>query len=113
MSRPLHFHKPSRAELRTLLSLLETAADPIIRQRATTIVWLSITAIAKVAQILNMHLNTVLYCIRSFNREHLRWITQRKKAGIPVKSRDGSNGRLSRWFNASRQRSDFPMAHGR
>ena len=84
MSRPLHFHKPSRAELRTLFSLLETATDPIIRQRATAIVWLCITAMAtEVAQILNVHLNTVLHYIRGFHRGRLRWVTQRKKGGRP------------------------------
>jgi transposase len=82
MARPLNFHKPTRAELRQLLQWLETITDPIIRQRIEVIVTLCFTPIAtEVAQLLDLHVNTVLYYMRCFNRRRLRWITVRKKGG--------------------------------
>lgn len=84
MARPLHFHKPTRAELRALLTILETATDPIVRQRAEVIVWLCVTSVAtEVAELMNLHLSTVLYYLRCFHRCRLRWVTERKKGGPP------------------------------
>jgi transposase len=84
MARPLHFHKPSRAELRALLTILETATDPVIRRRAEVILWLSLTPNAsEVAELMNLHLNTVLHYLRRFRRRRLHWITDRKKGGPP------------------------------
>ena len=84
MSRSLHFHKPTVAELRQLLHWLETVTDPIVRQRIEVIVMLSILPIAtEVAQLFDLHLNTVLYYVRCFNRRRLRWITARRLGGPP------------------------------
>ncbi len=84
MARPLHFHKPTPAELRVLLTILETVTDPIVRQRAEVILWLCVTAIAsEVAALMNLHLSTVLYYLRCFHRRRLRWVTDRKKGGSP------------------------------
>lgn len=84
MARPLHFHKPNRAELRALLTILETATDSIIRRRAEVILWLSLTPNAsEVAELMNLHLNTVLDYLRRFRRRRLRWVTDRKKGGPP------------------------------
>jgi hypothetical protein len=38
MARRLHFHKPTRTELRQLLHWLETATDPLVRQRSEVLV---------------------------------------------------------------------------
>jgi transposase len=82
MSRSLHFHKPTTAESRQLLHWLETMTDPIVRQRIQVIVMLCILPIAtEVAQLFNLHLNTVLYYVRCFNHRRLRWITARRKGG--------------------------------
>jgi hypothetical protein len=84
MARPLHFHKPTRAELRALFSILETATDPVVRQRAEVIIWLCMTSVAsEVAELMNLHLSTVLYYIRCFHHRRLRWVTERKKGGPP------------------------------
>jgi len=82
MSRSLHFHKPTAAESRQLLHWLETITDPTVRQRIEVIVMLCILPIAtEVAQLFNLHLNTVLYYVRCFNHRRLRWITARRKGG--------------------------------
>ena len=82
MSRSLHFHKPTTAESRQLLHWLETSTDPIVRQRIQVIVMLCILPIAtEVAQLFDLHLNTVLYYVRCFNRRRLHWITTRRKGG--------------------------------
>lgn len=82
MARPLHFQKPTRAELRALFSILETATDPIVQQRAEVIIWLCMTWVAsEVAELMNLHLNTVLSYVRCFHRRRLRWVTERKKGG--------------------------------
>ncbi len=84
MARPLHFHKPTRAELQALLTILETVTDPIVRQRAEVILWLGMTSVAsEVAELMNRHLSTVMYYIRCFHRRRLRWVTDRKKGGPP------------------------------
>jgi transposase len=84
MARPLHFHKPTPVELRALLTILETATDPIVRQRAEVIIWLGVTSVAsEIAELINLHLSTVLYYIRCFHRRRLRWVTDRKKGGPP------------------------------
>jgi len=62
MSRSLHFHEPTVAESRQLLHWLETLTDSIVRQRIEVILMLCIMPIAtEVAQLFNLHLNTVLY----------------------------------------------------
>ncbi len=82
MARLLHFHKPTATEFRALLALLETATDPYILKRAEVIVWLCVSGIAsEVAQLLNLHLVTVLRYARAFNRRRLHWITHRRKRG--------------------------------
>ena len=84
MSRSLHFHKPTVAESRQLLQWLENVTDPIVRQRIEVIVMLSILPIAtEVAQLFDLHLNTVLYYVRCFNRRRLHWITARRQGGPP------------------------------
>jgi transposase len=80
----LHFHKPTRAELQALLTILETVTDPVVRQRAEVIVWLGVTSVAtEVAELMNLHLSTVMYYIRCFHRRRLRWVTDRRKGGPP------------------------------
>jgi len=82
MARPLHFHKPTNTELRQLLHGLETIIDPVIRQRIEVIVTLCYTPIAtEVAQLFNLHLNTVLDYVRQFNRYRLAGITAHRKGG--------------------------------
>jgi transposase len=82
MARPLNFHKPTHKELRQLLHWLETVIDPSTRQRLEVIVTLCLTPIAtEVAQLLDLHVNTVLAYVRCFNRRRLRWISVHKKGG--------------------------------
>ena len=84
MARPLNFHKPSSAELRALFTLLETTTDPHILKRAEVIIWLCVSGIAsEVAQLLDLHLVTVLRYVRAFNRQRLRWVTRPQKSGPP------------------------------
>ncbi len=111
MARYLHFYKPTRIELRQLLHWLETITDPVIRQRIEVIVTLCFTPVAtEVAQLLNLHRNTILYYVRCFNRQRLRWITTRRKRGrsprIPR--------RIKRQIVAIAQRtpSDFGLPYG-
>ncbi len=82
MSRPLHFHKPTRTELRQLLHWLEALTDPVVRQRIEIIVTLCYMPIAtEVAELFNLHLNTILGYVRCFTRDRLAWITTHRKCG--------------------------------
>jgi transposase len=84
MSRSLHFHKPTAVESRQLLQWLETITDPIVRQRIEVILMLCFVPIAtEVAQLFNLHVNTILYYVRCFNRRRLHWITARHLGGPP------------------------------
>ncbi len=84
MSRSLHFHNPTNPELRALLAILESTSNPQILQRAEVIVWLCLISIAsEVAEIMNLHLSTILRYVQAFNRGRVRWITEQRKGGPP------------------------------
>jgi transposase len=84
MSRSLHFQKPTSPELRALIAILESAPHPLILQRAEAILWLCMVGIAsEVAEIMNLHLSTILRYVRAFNRRRLHWITERHHGGPP------------------------------
>jgi hypothetical protein len=75
----LNFHKPTSAELQTLITLLETATDPHILKRTKVILWLCIVGTAcEVARIIDLHLVTVLRYVQAFNRRRLHWMTALK-----------------------------------
>ncbi len=82
MARTLHFNKPTHTELRQLLHWLETVSDPIVRKRIdVTLALCAITVASEVAEIFDLHLNTVLHYARCFNRRRLRWIASRRRGG--------------------------------
>jgi transposase len=82
MARRLHFHKPTRQELRALLILLQQTTDRIVRQRIEVILSLCAIPIAKeVAGLFDLHPNTIRDYVRRFNRRRLHWITERRKGG--------------------------------
>jgi hypothetical protein len=84
MPRPLHFNKPTHKELRQLLLWLESNADARVRQRIEIILALcTLPTATEVAQLCNLHLNTVLQHVWHFNRHRLRWITTRHQGGPP------------------------------
>ncbi len=78
MPRPLHFNKPTPNEWRQLLLWLESNVDARVQQRIEVILVLcTLPSATEVAQLLNVHLNTVLRYVRLFNRRRLRWVTTR------------------------------------
>lgn len=84
MSRPLHFNKPTPKELRQLLLWLETNTDARVRQRIEVILSLcTLPTATEVAQLFNLHLNTVLWYVHHFNHRRLRWITLHHPGGPP------------------------------
>ncbi len=51
---------------------------------AEVIIWLCVSGIAReVAQLLDLHLVTVLRYVHAFNRRRLRWLTRPRKSGPP------------------------------